>query len=329
MQRIWKKLGRVFVPSGRRPMCTHAMLPTPMVIDDRIRVFFASCDDTRRGRVFYLDVDASNPQQVLTIESRPVLDLGTAGSFDADGVNPCHVEQRGEELLLYYIGWRRGTPDVPYFLFTGLAASRDGGLSFSRVSTQPILGPCCGEQYFRTAPHVHRGRDGWQMFYIGGNEFFDGVRDKRLPLYSLRRICSRDGITWPTPGEELLRPNRDRGEIGFGRPFLWHNAVGQPSLLISVRWEKGYQLHEVELTSGEIASAPRPMKLEGTTEAWDAEMTCFGAACRAGDKELLFYNGNNYGESGIGVAVRPLVATNEMAALIQDQESPSACLNAS
>jgi hypothetical protein len=310
MPSTWQKLGRVFVPSGRSPMCTHAMLPTPMVMGARIRVFFASCDETRRGRIFFLEVDASRPQRVLMIQRQPVLDLGAPGTFDVDGVNPCHLVRHGGELLLYYVGWRRGTPEVPYFLFTGLAVSRDGGSSFSRVSTTPILEPAPGEQYFRTAPHVYRSRELWEMLYIGGDEFIGGPSGKRLPLYSLRRIRSRDGITWSGPGEELLGPNRQRGEIGFGRPFLWHDARGQPAMLISVRSENGYRLHEIKLASGEIATTPKPLMLEGAAEAWDAEMTCFGAACLAGDKELLFYNGNNYGESGFGVAVRESVAAS-------------------
>jgi hypothetical protein len=145
------------------------------------------------------------------------------------------------------------------------------------------------------------------MLYIGGNEFVEGPSGKKLPLYSLRRIRSPDGITWQGPGEELLRPNRERGEIGFGRPFRWHDSNGQPVILISVRSEHGYTLHEIEIASGELASRPRPLMLEGRTEAWDAEMTCFGAACRAGDREVLFYNGNKYGETGFGVAVRKTI----------------------
>jgi hypothetical protein len=34
-------------------------------------------------------------------------------------------------------------------------------------------------------------------------------------------------------------------------------------------------------------------------------MTCFGAPCRVGEVECLFYNGNQFGRSGVGVARRP------------------------
>ena len=35
------------------------------------------------------------------------------------------------------------------------------------------------------------------------------------------------------------------------------------------------------------------------------EMTCFGAPCVAGERELLFYNGNGFGRTGFGLAWRP------------------------
>jgi hypothetical protein len=309
MNAPWQKLGLVFAPSGQWPMCSHAILPTPLLLDDRIRVFFASCDEARRGRIFFVDLDPAWPQRLLAIERRPVLDLGAAGSFDVDGVNPCHIVVRGEELWLYYVGWQRRT-DVPYTLFAGLAVSRDNGRTFTRMLEGPILPPCPGERYFRTAPYVSPTNGEWMMFYIGGNEFFVGHNGKTLPRYSLRRITSKDGITWPTAGEEVLKPRTDRGEIGFGRPFLWHDAKGHASVLISVRSEAGYKLHEVALSAEKLLGRLEPVIFEGASEPWDDEMTCFGAACRFGDREFLFYNGNQFGRGGFGVATRTAAPEN-------------------
>jgi len=36
-------------------------------------------------------------------------------------------------------------------------------------------------------------------------------------------------------------------------------------------------------------------------------MVCFGAPCSVGSSELLFYNGNQFGRSGFGIAQRPCV----------------------
>jgi hypothetical protein len=36
---------------------------------------------------------------------------------------------------------------------------------------------------------------------------------------------------------------------------------------------------------------------------WDAEMVEYAAVIQHGGRELMFYNGNNYGYDGIGLAV--------------------------
>jgi hypothetical protein len=55
-------------------------------------------------------------------------------------------------------------------------------------------------------------------------------------------------------------------------------------------------------------AVPRPWwnwPILRTALAWHSAMTCFGAPCRVGEVEYLFYNGNRFGRSGGGVACRP------------------------
>jgi len=144
------------------------------------------------------------------------------------------------------------------------------------------------------------------MLYIAGETFFDGASGKRLPLYSLYRTFSKDGIAWQR-GEELLAPDVAAGEIGFGRPRLWHDEDGEPSLILSVRREAGYTL-----TASTNPTWPRSgMRwreiLPRSASGWDSDMVCFGAPCVVGPWEYLFYNGNQFGGTGFGLARRPSV----------------------
>ncbi|MBS0250917.1 MAG: hypothetical protein JSR78_07605 [Proteobacteria bacterium] len=278
------------------------MLPTPLVLNDRIRVFFAACDQSLRGRVFSVDLDLVNPTIVKSAVSRPILDLGLKGAFDADGVNPCQIVRRDDKLLLYYVGWQRLTEDVPYTLFAGLAESTDDGATFQKVDDGQILHCADDERFFRTAPFAFRDTEGWQMLYIGGGEFLDGASGKRLPTYHLCHTHSADGYRWSeTTNLPLLSPLRENGQIGFGRPVLWNDG-DQPCLFISVRDEHGYSLQCVRETNGRLSWTD---PLRGPIAAWESEMNCFGAPCRVGDWEFLFYNGNRFGATGFGVARRP------------------------
>ena len=298
----WQRLGLIISPPGGDKTHSHAMLPTPVVFDDRIRVYFSSCDVEMRGRIFRADLRRDDPRQVMEFDPEPVLDLGESDAFDAHGVNPSQIVARDGVLYLYYIGWRRHSAEIPYTLFMGLAVSDDGGLRFRRLSRLPSLLPMAGEEFFRTAGHVYRSDLGWGMLYIGGGKFFTNAAGKRLPLYSLRHAVSSDGLNWSGPSTELLSPDPERGEIGFGRPVLWHDE-GRPVIVLSVRTEIGYVL----ASKGEDEAGWATV-LEKSDAEWDAEMTCFGAPCSVGNNEYLFYNGNRFGFTGFGAATRPAKA---------------------
>ncbi len=306
----WERLGLVFAPPKAGLIQSHAMLPTPLVMRDRTRIFIAGCDETLRGRIFYVDLAIDDPLRVMSFEPNPVLDLGPKGSFDVDGVNPCQILERNGKLFLYYIGWQRLTASVPYTLFAGLAISSDGGTTFEKVGSGQILYPTAEERFFRTAPFVYRKPDGWGMLYIGGGEFFDGASGKQLPTYHLCQAHSDDGIRWSSPSDPpLLSPIRGQGQIGFGRPVLWADD-GQASLLVSLRTERGYSFWSVCESQGHLSwIAP----LKGPVEDWESEMSCFGAPCRVGNWEYIFYNGNSFGATGFGVARRKVTSEADFA----------------
>ena len=65
---------------------SHAYIPTPLVLPDRIRVFIAFWDNQQVGRIGYVDVNKNNPLKIINISSSPVLDIGEPGTFDDNGV---------------------------------------------------------------------------------------------------------------------------------------------------------------------------------------------------------------------------------------------------
>jgi hypothetical protein len=301
----WCKLGLSVVAAGDGLMASHAMLPSSLLLSDRIRVYFSACDADLRGRVFYADLERTFPFRVIHICQDPILDVGLAGAFDADGVNPSQIIERDGNIFMYYIGWQRISSSVPYTLLGGLAISTDDGASFQRVQDTAILAPTEEESYFRTAPFVWYEEDQWQMLYIGGGEFFTGSTGKRLPRYALRHTHSRDGWNWTGPSRILLEPNRLVGEIGFGRPVVTKKAESVAELMLSVRSVNGYTLRSGPF-SLERAIDPNDLcdVLPLSQEGWDSEMTCFGVTVELEGGELLIYNGNQFGRSGFGLAWR-------------------------
>ncbi len=301
MTEPWRRLGRVLTAAGTPLSRTHVMLPTPFVMSDRVRVFYASCDDELRGRIFFADFAPEPPFRVLSVSPEPVFDVGPQGTFDCDGVNPSHAMLVDGRLALIYIGWQRGPAEAPYTLFGALAVSDDEGQSFSRWKA-PLLPPVPGERLIRTAPFVQRDGDGWRMLYLGGDGFTPGPGGRLLPLYSVMELRSRSLFDWEGPGRELMGPNVEAGEVGFGRPLI----TPQGRLMVSLRTQSGYTLVETTMDFEPGTRPPLEPVIPPPLEPWEQAMTCFGAPCVVGPYELLFYNGDGYGASGLGLCWRPL-----------------------
>jgi hypothetical protein len=299
----WRPLGRIMEAFGGRFSQSHAMLPTPILLPDRLRVFFASCDADLRGRVFFADLERREPYRVLSLHTEPVFDLGPRGAFDCDGVNPTQVFRRGERLLMFYVGWQRDVDDAPYALISGLAESRDDGFSFTRLRA-PVLPPTAAERMFRTAAFARPEPGGWRLFYVAGSQFIPGPT-RPLPVYSLKETTSASFEHWPDEGRELLAPDVEGGELGYGRPVVWDEGE-EAVMLVSLRTRSGYELLRAPLEEVRRGRQPSEPVLTHPREAWESEMTCFGSPIRFEDRELLFYNGNQYGRSGFGLAWRPL-----------------------
>lgn len=299
----WDKLDLVYEANGEQPWAqSHAFLPTPFVRDQRtIRVYAAFLDKEKIGRIGYVDVDARDPRRVLAVSPRPVLDVGAPGTFDDNGVTPVCVLEDGGKKLLYYVGWQLGVR-VRYYLFVGLAISEDGGETFHRYSQTPVLDRSNGELFVRTAAHVLVEDGVWKMWYIGGSDWIE-VGGKRVPSYTLRYLESPDGRTWGQSGRVCLQ-FASKDEYGFGRPFvLWQG--GTYRMWYSIRTiSKGYRLGYAESPDGlSWRRMDDKVGIDVSASGWDSEMMCFGAVVNVHGSTYLFYNGNNYGQTGFGVAV--------------------------
>ena len=298
----WRKLGRLWAPDGTHAWArTHAMLPTPLPLaDGRLRLLLACADLNIVSSVGWIDLDRNDPQRILGVAETPVLRPGAPGCFDDNGVNPCSVITMPDgSVRLYYVGYQL-QQNVPYTLFTGLALADTGAGDFRRISLVPVLDRGPQEIFFRTAPCVLPCVEGWQAWYIGGGEFV--MEDGRLqPRYSLRHVTSPDGLAWPSAGCELLAPGN--GELGFGRPWVLRDGAGW-RLWYSIRTAKGYRLGYAESHDGlDWQRRDDRVGIATSPGEWDGEMICYAAVVRIGDAMYMFYNGNGYGRTGVGLAI--------------------------
>ena len=110
----WIKKGLLYKPSKNISWAkTHAQVPTVLLKDDRIRVFFATRPRQDLSLTTYVDLDINNPSNILYENPDPILQLGEIGAFDEHGIMPASIIDKEGIIYLYYTGWSRGF-SLPY-----------------------------------------------------------------------------------------------------------------------------------------------------------------------------------------------------------------------
>lgn len=299
----FRKLGLIITP---RPalwwMRSHAMIPTLQRIDaQHAKVYFSGRDDRNRSHIGYaivnLDAAADDPSRaVVDFSAEPVLSLGELGAFDDNGVTPSCAIEEGGRLRLYYIGWNSGST-VRMKLFGGLAISDDGGESFQRWSRASILDRIDIEPFLNTAPYVVRTDSGFRVYYVA----CIGWVNPDLPRYHLRSAESDDGLTWRREGHVCI-DFRGPGENALARPVVMRDGpvwrmwfahkgdayrFGYAESLDGLNWVRDDGFAGLDVSPG----------------GFDSDMVEYAALMRHRDHVFMFYNGNDYGRGGIGLAI--------------------------
>lgn len=300
----WQKRGVVWRPDGSRWWArSHATCPTPLALGDhRLRIYLQCRDANGIGRVGYVDVATDDGCRVIGESSEPCLDIGPPGTFDENGVLQTSVVALPDgRLLMYYVGFELGTK-TRYRLLSGLAVSEDGGRHFVRRKNTPVLERSDQELFFRGGPFVLHDEGKFRMWYVAGSAWTE-IDGKPMPCYDLRYIESADGETWPAEGRVVL-PVVHADEHAFGRPWVVRRDAGY-QLFFSVRRRSlgQYRLGYAESPDG-LAWTRRDesLNLDVTPGAWDGQAIMYSAVVESAGRTLLFYNGNNFGETGFGLA---------------------------
>ncbi len=301
----WIKRGCIYRPDGNLSWArSHASGPTPVLMnEDIIRVYISCRDHLNVGRVGYVDLDASCPEKIVNVGEAPVLDIGSPGTFDEDGVMATSVVEMPDGVLyMYYVGFELGHK-VRYRLLSGLAISTDGGYTFSRVSRTPVLERSNDELYFRCGPFVRLEKGIFRLWYVAGSDWTE-VGGKMVPVYEIKYLESNDGMTWGQTGVTCIRIEND-DEHGLGRPYVVKEGELY-KLFYSIRRRSlgAYRVGYAESLDGiNWKRQDNELGVDVSTSGWDSESICYCAPLRVREKLYLFYNGNNFGETGFGWAL--------------------------
>jgi hypothetical protein len=286
----WEKIGKIFEGP--------AHYPTIEKINNKIRIYYSKKNKENKSQIYYFEVNKNNPKKITSRSKENLFALGPTGSFDQDGHAPRCIVNTENEKIMYIIGWNRKI-SPPYQLSIGIA--KWNGEKWNKM-LGPVMERNNDEPFFSTSPSVIYEKDLkiFKMWYCSCTGWI-----KNEPVYLIRYSESKDGMNWRRFARPCIEYDEFKKAIGW--PMVWkekkkykmifsYRGIGNYRINPAFSYRLGYaesfcgkkwQIKEEEING-----------MDRSSKGWDSKMICYTALC--GD--YLFYNGNGFGSSGIGVA---------------------------
>jgi predicted GH43/DUF377 family glycosyl hydrolase len=310
----WEKLGKIFDPRDQKDqnwMHEFAQSPSVLIYENHVRVYFCTRpaptpDGQYLSFLSYIDLSRQNLLHIVNVCHKPILGLGTHGTFDEFGTNPISVIHHQDEVRVYYAGWTR-CESVPFNGAIGVAISRDNGDSFTRLGAGPVLSYSPDEPFLLGSPRIRRFGEKWYLWYVSGKEWLrtDG---KPEPVYKIRMAASDDGINWIKAGSDLIEDKLGEHECQacpdvIFRDGRYHMFFSYRSIHNYKSQEGGYRIGYA--SSDDMVSWHRCDEMAGmhvSESGWDSEMVNYPHVFMLDGETYMLYQGNVMGRAGIGLA---------------------------
>lgn len=300
----FQRLKNIYTNDGSQPWRkTHAQAPFPCRLENGLcRLFFTTRDANNRAHPAYLDFDIER-MEVVQQPQGPLLAPGNPGFHDDAGVMSGCVVKDNDRYLLYYLGWSLQVA-VPHQTSIGLAVSSDMR-TWQKYSEGPILSRSIYDPVSVYMPYVMKvANDWWRMWYVSGDPWRDINGATECVYTKLKYAESSDGIHWTCRPEPIMV-----FEDLIARPSVRY-VSGDFELMLSVRGIDGFRTNKdaayrplLFRSRDGIANWVRESIELSPANEWDSIMTAYGILYSHHAKNYLFYNGNGFGQTGIGIAV--------------------------
>ena len=214
MEQKWTKEGIIYNVDGTFHWNkSHAQVPVVDILQDGIlRIYYATRDHKGLSRTSYIETQAHAPNKVTYIHDLPLLELGPVGSFDDSGIMPTSIlNLDATTKYLYYIGWST-RKTVPYSNAIGLAISKDGGRTFKKYASGPIIGVGPKEPFFTGTCNVIKNGKEYVAYYLSCLGW-EEIKGKLEPKYDIKIATSLDAINWQIDGKVAIALEEGEGGI--------------------------------------------------------------------------------------------------------------------
>ena len=286
------------------PVISQGMNSRPVALDENtVRVYFGKRG--RGGGICYFDVDPREPEKLLGPVVGPIITTGQAGSYDDDWVlcpEPARLSET--HLRMYYAAKKTGGFFNKVWSLA-CADSFDNGQTWTKYKGNPIMETTddAWESGAVGFTSIERDERGWRMWYLGTDTSSNAVKQ-------IGYATSADGLKWNRHASNpVLGVNPDnpweKGAIAVARLIrdgklyrAWYCCYPQNNT---------YAIGSAESVDGiSWVRTPDNPVLKGSGQGWDSSMAAYPGVARVGNRYLMWYSGNGYGASGVGLATADL-----------------------
>lgn len=296
----WEKLGKIFDIKKTPLKQSHAQCPVVEDLNDKWRIYYSSRCKENKSRVFYFDVEVNNPFKILNAPDEPVFELGERGLFDCDGLMPSCIADFGIYKKFYLVGWNVKV-SVPYQQSIGVATKKQG---YWEKIKSPVLDRNLADPYACTSPFVLYEESIYKMWYSSITEW-EEIGGRLECKYNIKHAYSSDGFHWRIPNTICLDYDEFTDAICW--QHIWRE--GFYKMVYCYRSNKEFRTnrnHSYKLGYAESKDGitwkrkDNEVGIDKSNDEndWDYNMIAYPRI----HKGFMFYNGNDFGKSGIGVA---------------------------
>ena len=292
----WIKLGKIFeVKNNNDWLVSHSAVPFVRQLKDGVfRIYFSVRNKYNQSQSSFFDFHLTSMQIVNQLTKAPLMGPGISGCFDDCGVTlSCYCD---ENDLYYYMGWNL-PENAPFDNQIGASYLKDGVLN--KLRENPIIGKCDKEPLSFGYPWVLKVKDTYYMWYDTNFSWIaENPKNYKFPL---RSAMSKDGLNW----EKTYHTNIVLGddERAIARPcVIYENEVFKMWYSIDIGGK--YSLGYAESFDGfNWNRMDEEVGISTSNDGWDSEEIEYPFVFDFKYDRYMLYNGNNYGKSGIGIAI--------------------------
>lgn len=312
----WQKLGKVFDPrqvTDRPWLREFAQAPATLVFDDHVRVYFSCRPEADNDGQYvsysaFVDLDRRDLTRIVRIADQPVLSLGARGMFDEFGTYPISVIRDGGRVLAYYGGWTR-CESVPFTVAIGMAESFDGGTTFTRLGSGPLLANNATDPYVISGPKIRRFGELWYLWYVAVTRWF--VADGRTEaVYKIRMATSTDGLNWHRTGRDLIADRLDADECQASPDVFFLD--GRYHMFFCYKYASDFRNNSRGYRIGYASSpdlqtwsrADDQAGIDLSASGWDSQSMAYPHVLELDGEMYMLYLGDQVGRHGFGLARR-------------------------